>query len=236
SIARFTAMCRYPVLWAFVTFYVPSSASMGLRSNLWTVIFFYVPSWCSIGLHLVLWTFTLKFPIKIKKPSDITNLKANLFNQHHLALNPSSFQIPPCNSLPNIRLLISPEVPHQHHSYILVFASHHKRRLSSGRRQSILPKCCQIILTLNIRSLILMRQQVHRVAESSHDPSTHILPLWLIRSSYPKSVSSDPQIPHPREPQLILVTIRTDRLTRRFVRQWVIKWRTNPKKSPWKKR
>src|SRR5690625_2355949 len=236
-------MCRYPVLWAFVTFYVPSSASMGLRSNLWTVNSFYVPSsasmrlrfglWtvnsfyvpslCSIGLHLVLWTFTLKFPIKIKKPSDITNLKANLFNQHHLALNPNPLQLPTCTHLPNIQLPISPEVLHQHHSYILVFASRHKRRLSSGRRQSALPKCCQIILTLNIRSLILMRQQVHRVAESSHDPSTHILPLWLIRSSYPKSVSSDPQIPHPREPQLILVTIRTDRLTRRFVRQWVIK-------------
>src|SRR5699024_9515155 len=132
--------------------------------------------------------------------------------------------------------LISPEVLHQHNSYILVFASHHKRRINSGRRQSALPKCCQIILTLNIRSLILMRQLVHRVAESSHDPSTHILPLWLIRSSYPKSVSSDPQIPHHREQQPILVTISTDRLTRRFVRQSVIKWRTTPTKSPWNKR
>src|SRR5699024_6217598 len=209
-------MCRCCVLCSVVAFYVPLSTCIGLRTNLWT--------------------FTLKFPIKIKKPSDITNLKANLFNQHHLALNPNPLQLPTCTHPPKFRPLISLKVPHQHHSYILVFASHHKRRLSSGRRQSALPKCCQIILTLNIRSLILMRQQVHRVAESSHDPSTHILPLWLIGSSYPKSVSSGPRIPHHREQQPILVTIKMDRWTRRFGQQSVIKWRTNPKKSPWKKR
>jgi len=59
----FWSMDRYFVLWAFVLFYVPSSAvfvplfrPMSHRFVLWVFISSYVPSYRSMDRHLSLWT------------------------------------------------------------------------------------------------------------------------------------------------------------------------------------